>query len=427
MYRQTRTEHIQHTMDKLKFASINKDLSNRINILEKKTDQYVKFGQYNSFPNDLIELYNNSSIHNTCVNAIVDGIVGEGLTATPEFVLDKANITDESWNDIFKKVATDYKLYGGFAMEVIWNKSRTRIAEVYHIDFSWLRAKEKNYRGQIPGYYVSDEWNEQYRYGQAPIDDLPYLPCYNPHTNVEEPKQIYVFNPYRPGQKYYPLPDYVGALRVIDLDTEVDNFHINNIQNGLAPSLMVTTFTNANEEEREAIERMLQLQYAGTSNAGNLMYIDVDSPENAPKIEPIPQNGADGYYTTINDMVTQKILTAHRITSPMILGIKTPGQLGGRDEVTDAYLLLVNTVIRPYQQNILQVIEDLLEQMHPALEITVGVQQLKLFTDGTEDVDVVTSIDAEVGEDSDLETQIEKADKVNNIDSNEPITELPLL
>ena len=54
-------------MDKLKFASINKDGSNRVNILEKKTDQYVKFGQYNSFPNDLIELYNNSSIHNTCI------------------------------------------------------------------------------------------------------------------------------------------------------------------------------------------------------------------------------------------------------------------------------------------------------------------------------------------------------------------------
>ena len=414
-------------MDKLKFASINKDSNNRINILEKTTDQYVKFGQYNSFPNDLIELYNNSSIHNTCVNAIVDGIVGEGLTANPEYVLDKANTTDESWNTIFKKVAQDYKLYGGFAIEVIWNKSRSRVAEVYHIDFSWLRAKEKNYRGQIPGYYVSDEWETAYRYGQAPIDDMPYLPAFNPKTNMEEPKQLYVFNPYRPGQKYYPLPDYVGALRVIDLDTEVDNFHINNITNGLAPSLMVTTFTNANEEEREAIERMLQTQYSGTNNAGNLMYIDVDSPENAPKIEPIPQNGADGYYTTINDMVTQKILTAHRITSPMILGIKTPGQLGGRDEVTDAYLLLVNTVIRPYQQDILQVIEDLLELMYPALEITVGVQQLKLFTDGSEDVDVVTSIDANVGEDSDLEEKIEKADATTSIDSNEPITELPLI
>jgi len=426
MYRQTRTAHIQHTMDKLKFANINKEFNSRVNILEKKTDQYVKFGQYNSFPNDLIDLYNNSSIHNTCVNAIVDGIVGEGLTADPEYVIKKANTTDESWNDVFKKVAQDYKLYGGFAMEVIWNKSRTRVAEVYHIDFSWLRAKEKDYRGRIPGYYISDEWSDAYRYGQAPIDEMPYLPCFNPNTNMEEPKQIYVFNPYRPGQKYYPLPDYVGALRVIDLDTEVDNFHINNIMNGLAPSLMVTTFTNANEEEREAIERMLQLQYAGTNNAGNLMYIDVDSPENAPKVEPIPQNGADGFYTTINDMVTQKILTAHRITSPMILGIKTSGQLGGRDETIDAYLLLVNTVIRPYQQDILQVIEDLLNFMYPEEEISVGVQQLKLYDTGEEEVDVVTSIDANVGEDSELEAEIEKADKEAQVDDNEPITELPL-
>ena len=414
-------------MDKLKFANINKEFSSRVNMLEKKTDQYVKFGQYNSFPNDLIDLYNNSSIHNTCVNAIVDGIVGEGLTADPEYVLKRANSKDESWNDVFKKVAQDYKLYGGFAMEVIWNKSRTRVAEVYHIDFSWLRAKEKNYRGQIPGYYISDEWNENYRYGTAPVDDMPYLPVFNPNTNVAEPKQIYVFNPYRPGQKYYPLPDYIGALRDVELDIETSNFHVNNIKNGLAPSLMVTTFTNANEEEREAIERMLQLQYSGTSNAGNLLYIDVDSPENAPKIEPIPQNGADGYYTTINDMVIQRILTGHRITSPMILGIKTPGQLGGRDEMADAYLLLVNTVIRPYQQDILQVIEDLLQYMYPEEEISVGVQQLKLFADGEEEVDVVTSIDAEIGEDSELEAEIETADKEASVDTDEPITELPLV
>ena len=232
-------------MDKIKFANITKNVGERIYVKEEKGNQYVKFGEYNSFPNELIELYNNSSIHNTCVNAIVDGIVGEGLTADPDFVLDIANRDGESWNDIFKKVARDYKLYGGFSLEVIWNKSRTKIAEVYHIDFSFLRAKEKNYRGQIPGYYIYDEWDTQYRYGQQNIDNLPYLPVYNPRNKELEPKQVYVYNPYRPGMKYYPLPDYVGALRVIDLDTEVDNFHINNIKNGLAPSLAITTFTNA--------------------------------------------------------------------------------------------------------------------------------------------------------------------------------------
>ena len=405
---------------KLNFSAIKKEFSQRIKISEKKGNHYVKFGEYNDFPNQLIELYNNSSIHNTCVNAVVEGIKGEGLVSTPEFVTDVANNSGESWNSIYGKLAKDYKLYGGFALEVIWNKARTKVAEVYHIDFSYLRAKEKNYRGQIPGYYLSDSWYD-YRYGQQ-IEDLPYLPVYNPNTAIAEPKQLYVYQPYAPGQRYYPLPDYVGALRVIDLDTEVDNFHINNIKNGLAPSIAITTFTNADEDEREAIEGMLRDQYAGTDNAGSMIYIDVDSPENAPVITPIPQNGADDYYYNVNEMVTQKILTAHRITSPMILGIKTEGQLGGRAEVIDSYLLFVNTVLRPYQQDILTVLEELLEMMYPNQDISVGVQQLKLFADGEEEVDVVTSQEAKVGDDSDLEAEIEKADEEAKAESiNQPI------
>lgn len=414
-------------MDKLKFSNISKPTTDRVFIKEEKGKDFVKFGQNNSFPEELIELYNNSSIHNTCVNAIVDGIVGEGLVAEPDYVLKKANRDGETWNSIFKKVAQDYKLYGGFSLEVIWNKARTAIAEVYHIDYSFLRAKEKDYRGKIPGYYVSDEWATEYRYTGKSVDKLPYLPVYNEHTNETEPRQIYVYNPYRPGMKYYPLPDYVGALRVIDLDTEVDNFHINNIKNGLAPSLSITTFTNADEEEREAIERMLQVQYAGSNNAGSLMYMDVDSPENAPVITPIPQNGADDYYYNVNEMVVQKILTAHRITSPMILGIKTSGQLGGRDEMLDAYLLLLNTVIRPYQQDILYCFETLLNAMFPAEDITLGIQQLKLFSDGEEEYDVVTSTEAEAGDDAGLEAEIEAADREAEGTLDNQITELPLV
>jgi hypothetical protein len=173
---------------------------------------------------------------------------------------------------------------------------------------------------------------------------------------------------------------------------------------------------------------MLQNQYRGTDNAGSLMYIDVDSPENAPVITPIPQNGADDYYYNVNEMVTQKVLTAHRITSPMILGIKTEGQLGGRAEVVDSYLLFVNTVIRPFQQDILSVIETLLEAQYPELDVVVGVQQLKLFADGEEEVDVVTSAEAEIGDDSGLEAEIEKADdEAKGEDINQPITELPLV
>jgi len=236
---------------------------------------------------------------------------------------------------------------------------------------------------------------------------------FNPHKKHEEPKQIFYYSPYRPGQRYYPLPDYVGALKVIDLDSEVDTFHIANIKNGLAPSLAITTFTNADPDERMEIEQMLRLQYQGAGNAGQLMYMDVDSPENAPVITPINSNGSDDYYITINDMVKEKILTAHRITSPEIFGIMTPGKLGGKDEVTDAYLLFINTVVRPYQQTLLTHVEDFLEFMYPAAgEFSVGIQQTKLFSDGEEEVDVVTSVEAENAEDNVLEAQIEKSDEV---------------
>jgi len=412
-------------MKNFKFQNLSKKDSEYGVPLEQNIKGFVKYGIYNDFPEYLIYLFNNSAINNTAIKATVDAIVGEGLVCSQTHLLDNANNDGESWNDIFNKTALDYKLYGGFAWEVIWSKDRTRIAEIYHIDFSWLRAREKNERGKIPGYYVSDEWAEKYKYGgggggvynqvaSSGISvDLPYLPVFNPLKKHEEPKQLFYYSPYRPGQRYYPLPDYVGALKVIDLDSEVDTFHIANIKNGLSPSLAIVTYTNADPDERQEIEQMLRLQYQGAGNAGQLMYIDVDSPENTPQITPINSNGSDDYYITINDMVKEKILTAHRITSPEIFGIMTPGKLGGKDEVTDAYLLFINTVVKPYQQTLLTHVEDFLCYMYPSAgEFSVGIQQTKLFSDGEEEVDVVTSVEAENAEDNALEAQIEKSDQM---------------
>ena len=417
-----------------KFSKINysANADDRIFPVEQKVGEFYKYGMYNDFPEYLIYLYNNSSIHNTCVNAVVEGIIGEGLVCDEghTHMLDHANL-EETWNDVFKKMALDYKLYGGYALEVIWSRDRSRISEVYHVDYSWLRAAEKTASGKIPGYYISDEWAEKYKYGigggiynkyqsAGTFEELPYLPTFNPKRAFEQPKQIYVYNPYKPGQKYYPLPDYAGALRVIEVDIETDNFHANNLRNGLTPSLAITTFLNADPDQRMEIESMLRNSYAGTNNAGSLIYMDVDSPENAPKIEPIQSNGTDEYYMQLNDMVQQKILTAHRITSPMILGIKTEGQLGGRAETIDAYLLFTNTVLRPLQQTLVQCVEDMLHYQYPTADkFQVGVQQLNLYNDGSVEQDVVTGIEAEVGEDKKLEGEIEQTDDAVELSSNE--------
>jgi len=400
------------TPNKHIFKTIPRTETPKISLVEQKNKNFISFGADNKFPNTLIDLMNYSSIHNTCINATVEAIIGNGLTSNMPGTLDTANYEGESWNDIYKKVAKDLKLFGGFALEIIWSKDRERIAEVYHIDFSYIRAKEKNFRGKIPGFYIWDGWDLTSSWINNSLADIPYLPVYNQSTKSEEPSQIYVHYSYRPGMKYYPLPDYIGALKIIELDAQVDNFHLNNITNGVVPSLAITTFTNANEEERESIEKMLRAQYSGTNNAGSLIYMDVDSPENAPVITPIQSNGTDTYYTTINDLVMQKILTSHRITSPEIFGIMSPGKLGGKDEVANAYLLFVNTVIKPFQQLILDCFDSLLS-INYGDEYVLGVEQLKLYSDGTEEVSVVTGIESETGDDSMLEAQIAKADAIN--------------
>lgn len=395
-------------MDKQFFKSIPYEMNEpRKSSRENYEKNVVKFGDYNDFPNHLVDLYNNSSIHETCVNAIVEAIKGDGLVAEPSWVLDVCNREGESYNDLFSKIALDYYLFGGFYIEVIYNKLRNKPAEYYHVPFASVRAKKCNHRGKIEGYYIAHEWQPRGEY-MTTAEDALYIPAYNAKRMVDEPSQLYAFKPYHPLQKYYPLPKYVGALKVIELDTEVDNWHVSNIKNGLTPSIAITTYTNGTEEDRRAIENQLRLQFQGSGNAGQMFYMDVDSRENKPDIEAIANNGGDTYYTTINDMVVQKILTAHRITSPMLLGIKTEGQLGGAQEMLDAYTLFLNMVIKPYQQDILSVLEELLEMKYPEFDIVLGVEQKQILDTGTAEVDVITSKEAESGEDVGLETDIKQ-------------------
>lgn len=369
-----------------------------------KNQKYVKNGEDNMFPQHLIEMYNKSSVNAACVNAIVEGVIGQGLTANEEIYLKKANSAGDSWNDLFAKCALDFKLHGSFAMEIVYSNDRTRL-EAYHIDFSTLRSEEKNKYGHIPGYFISDKWDKKNRFSGVVYkneDDIDYLPVYNPDKKEEEPHQIYVHRDYRPGQSYYPLPDYVAALRIIELDTSIDDFHVNNIKNGLTPSLSITTFTNGSDEQLREIEQQLQQNYSGTNNAGSLIYMDVPEKEMAPVITPINSNGTDTYYTTINDLVMQKILTAHRITSPMLLGIKEAGQLGGRAELIDAHLLFLNLVILPYQQEMLKCFEMIMEYNYP--EIVLGISQKRLLEDGEQDEEIIV----------DQETTDEEADQVDD-------------
>jgi hypothetical protein len=348
--------------------------------------KYVKFGTDDSFPNYLIKLYNGSSLHASCINAIVESLQGKSIEFNMN-IEDKAN-EDETYYEVFTKLSLDFYLHGGFSYEVIWSNDRSSYS-MYHIDFSYVRVEGVDSRGKDKGYYISPEFGKKGIHTVS-SENLDWIAPFSVETKNECPRQLYYFRPYRPGQTVYPLPTYIAGTQTVDLDREVDNFHINNIQNGLAPSLAITTFTNASEEQREENKAEIESAYGGTNNAGALIYMDVADPALAPIITPIPQNGADGYYTTLNEMTTQKILTAHRISSPMLLGIRdTGGGLGNNaDEIETAHKLFLSTVIEPLQQEILRGWNKPMNVIYPGIDTKV-IQKNALGEDGVVETTVI--------------------------------------
>ena len=77
--------------NKMHFAKVERFNSEQVNFQEKIQGKYVKSGNDNRFPQYLIDLYNRSAIHAACVDSIVHGVIGQGLTANEELLKEKSD------------------------------------------------------------------------------------------------------------------------------------------------------------------------------------------------------------------------------------------------------------------------------------------------------------------------------------------------
>ena len=312
---------------------------------EVRGKDYVYFGDNNLYPQRLIDLYDSSAMHHTAVNAIRDGIIGEGIKLVGDEYI---NSKGETINDIFEKISLDYSLYQGYSLNLIWNKEGTRIAEIYHLPFSNVRSGKMDEQDEISEYFYSSDWSNVRKY--KPQAYRAFDATDNKRDNAS---QIYYCKNYTPGNDYYPLPEYQGAVNDIDLDARVSRFHNANISNGLAPSMMVQ-FRNGipTPEERRDIYNQITDTFTSEDNAGRF-FLSFSEPGKEMQVTPI-ENANTDLYGTIEERIASRILTAHRITSPLLLGIRdASGFSSNADEIRVSYAHFEGTVIEPKRKKIL--------------------------------------------------------------------------
>ena len=325
-------------------------------IKETKTDNFVAYGEDNNYFQFLIDRYNGSATNNAIINGMSEMIFGRGLDATdsnkkPEAYAQMITLFHD---DCVRRLSSDLKLMGQCAMQVIYSKDRKTIARVEHIPVETLRAEKCNEKGEIEAYYMHPDWANYKK-----NDTLKRIEAFG---YGKEAIQIYYIKPYKAGYKYYSPVDYQGGIQYAELEEEISNYHINNIMNGLAPSMLIN-FNNGtpDPEQRQLIENRIYQKFSGSSNSGKFILSFNDDVSTAASIEPIQLSDAHNQYQFLSDESMRKIMVAHRVVSPMLLGVKDSSGLGNNaDELKTASLLMDNTVIRPFQTLLINAFDDVL-------------------------------------------------------------------
>ena len=354
-------------------------------VVEDNRKEWVAYGEDNNYFQYLIDRYNGSATNNAIINGMTELMYGKGLSATdasrkPEAYAQMMSLFKRS---CLRKVTFDLKALGQAAFQIIYNKDKSKIVQVAHMPIETLRFEKMNEDGEVCGYYYSKDWTKIRKRGYEPTR----IPAFG-HGEKGDALEIYCIKPYRSGFYYYSPVDYQGGIPYAELEEEVANYHINNIKNGLSPSMLIN-FNNGvpTEEERELIERRIIQKFSGTSNSGKFILAFNDNKEMAASIEPVQLSDASEQYQFLADESMRKLMVAHRVTSPMLMGIKDQSGLGNNaDELKTASLLFHNTVIRPFQEMILDAIDDILAYNQISLNLFFKtLQPLELQADITEE------------------------------------------
>jgi hypothetical protein len=349
---------------------------NRPKISEDKNREWVEYGEDNDYYSYLIELYTESTTNNAIINGITNMIYGKGLDA-----LDNSSKPNEyaAMRSIFhdsclRKVALDLKLLGEGSFQVLYKKGQVVRAE--HFPRQTLRAEKCNDDGEIEAYYYHPNWKDVKR------SDTPKRIAAFGFGNGNEP-EIKIVKKYVSGYDYYCPVDYQGGLAYAELESEIADYLINDVQNGFSGTKVVN-FNNGVPDREKQMQIKSDVMRKLTGARGEKVVIAFNNnAESKTTVDDIPLNDAPQHYEYLSNECSNKLIVAHRVTSPLLLGIRTENNgLGSNaDEIKTAALLFDNITIKPYQDLLTDCMDDILAVNGISLKLYFKTLQPLAFID----------------------------------------------
>ena len=340
-------------MDNLHIVNLSE--YNRPKIKEDKYKEWVNYGDDNDYYSYLIKLFINSATNNAIIQGISQLIYGKGLDATDsnrkpdEYAAMKSIFSD---NDL-RNVILDLKLLGEGSFQILYQNGRVVKAE--HFPRQTLRAEKMNDDGEIEAYYYFHDWSKI-----KPNSKPKRIAAFG-FGNGKEP-EIKIVKRYVSGYDYYCPVDYQGALAYAELESEIADYLINDVQNGFSGTKVVN-FNNGVPDREKQYQVKNDVMNKLTGARGEKVIIAFNNnAESKTTIDDVPLNDAPAHYEYLANECSRKLIIGHRVTSPLLLGIRTENNgLGSNsEEIETASLLFDNITIKPYQDLLVGCIDSIL-------------------------------------------------------------------
>ena len=301
-------------------------------ITKKSGFNWVNWGIKNNYPNLLLDLFNQSPTHRSACNFAIMSILGNGVDYEQMGVNGDEVIPNysQSWDEIIKSLATDYIIYGSYALQIIMNKDGKTFS-FWHMPLDKVRWSEYDEDGQITSYWISNDWTAT---GQNPPFQIDAFDMRDDFKIEKGKPYLYVYRTYSPTMTYYTQPHYAGGIKAIQAEIEYVNFDLKNIVNGFAPAGVLTLPDMETDEERQAAINNITRMFQGSNNANSVMITFRSNIEDK-GVEYTPFTNNSGHvnlYADANQRVINRILESHQIPNAALIGLPDIGNSGFSSE-----------------------------------------------------------------------------------------------
>lgn len=316
-----------------------------------KSGGWVSFGDKNDFPQYLIKINSRSPANNSIIQSKVTYIMGKGINdsrATATTYVGRPN-DSETWDDITERIAHDYAEFGGFYWQVIVNKDGVTVS-LFHEDFSRVRVGDVDEYGKPLNFRISNDWSKATGKNKPiTIEKWP---------GIKQAKQgtayLYHHWDYSPGLLVYCVPHWYAAEQYVKADGTLGLFYNNSIDNGFTPSVVIAMPNNPDENKKAEFQAKMENAFSGAKGASSIVVLWGEGKEVKPEITPFNASANADIYNNVEGIIFQKIISAHRLSSPTLAGISGSGNLSGNSkEIISAYILFNYTVIEKMRRKIL--------------------------------------------------------------------------